>query len=273
MRLHRHSPDLLFVIVCILFPFTALAGAWTQKENDWQVIATASLYEASHYFDSQGKKRRQTPYYKQELSGYTEYGMRDDITLGGQFTVARAWQASPINSDSNWNVGDSEFFLRKRLWQNDRSVISLQPSLLVPSPDGQSMPKVGSDHPAAGLRAAYGRNFTLLGRSHYADIELAYIHRWGAPSDQLKLEATAGLAISTRWQVIPQIFITHSTAKVKNSQFTQSPSDNYDLAKIQLSVQYAITPKHAVQLGAFRNAAGRNTGNGEGFLLGYVGAF
>lgn len=263
----------LLALLSAGIPSALYAGAWTQPEGRIETINFITVYQASNYFDTTGKKRPQSPYHKQELSTYAEYGLYDDLTVGGQLAVARAYQASASESSSSWNLGDSEFFVRQRLWQNAYSVVSLQPYLLLPTPFTDRIPKIGSNRPAFGIRPAIGFNFEAFGKRHYTDIALSYVHRLGEAGDQLKLDITTGLNINDRWQILPQIFITKSLKSVKNATFTQSPSDNYDLTKIQLSTQYAITNDTRVQLGVFHHLKGKNTGNGHGFILGYVGVF
>jgi len=257
-----------------LFSPHAYAGAWTQKENARQLITSATFYKAPRYFSALGTQLPQPDYHKQEFSVYGEYGLYDDVTLGAQLNLTRVYQDSKTSENSSWNLGDTELFARKRLWQGKRSVWSLQPSVTLPSPEhGHNGPNVGSAHGSAGLRASYGRNFNAFGNAHYADISIAYVYRLGRPANQVKLDATAGLKVSERWQVIPQLFVTKSTAPIQTTTFAQSTDDNYDLFKMQISVQYALDEKRAVQVGAFHHIAGRNTGAGSGIVFGYVRNF
>lgn len=253
----------------LALPSVAHAGAWTQKQGALQLIATANYYVAHDYYDVQGNKHPQVAFTKEEATLYGEYGLRDDITLGMQTSVARALQLN----QSSWDMDDTELFLRKRVWQNSDSVASIAPSVVLPSPFHNNGIPIGSDHPSAGLRASYGTNFKAFGRGHYADISGAYYYRFSTPHDQLKLDATVGLNITDRWQLIPQAFITQSTQKIQNAAFTQSSGDDYDASKLQLTVQYNISPATALQLGAFDTIAGKNTGAGVGSILGFVGNF
>jgi hypothetical protein len=262
-----------FTLAC-LSGSPAHAGAWTQKKGDLQLITTTNIYTADRFFDTRGNTRKQLNFTKQEISAYAEYGLQDGLTIGGQLPFARAEQELATRSATSFNVGDSEMFLRKRLWQDNLNVVSLQPSIIFPSPDSKAtVPKIGSDHPSAGLRSSYGRNFEALGKWHYADIEAAYIYRFGQPSDQLKLDVTVGFNMTEKWQIIPQAFITRSTKRIKTATFTQSFADDYNLVKVQLSVQYSFTPASAVQLGAFGHIDGKNTGAGRGITASYVRSF
>lgn len=268
------SVILIFCVGVFMASSQAEAGAWTQKKKKGQAITTATAYRAPRYFDATGNTRRQSAYYKQETSAYGEYGLTDDITIGGQASLIYAYQEVGAAVASASNAGDTTVFARKRLWQDATSVISVQPSVIFPSLDNKNtIPKIGSDHMAFGLRTGYGRNFQLLGNHHYADVEAEYRYRAGTAANQLRLEATAGLNINNTWQIIPQAFITKSTTRVRNTAFTQSSADNYDQITLQLSAQYTISEKNALQAGIQHNIYGKNTGAGQGVLLGYLWNF
>lgn len=271
----HHFFGFTFLITLSFAPNSAYAGAWTQKEGAAQLITSASVTKATKFFDVRGKKRSQLPYYKQEMAAYGEYGLSDGLTLGGQLRFIRAQQETIAGEISAANLGDSEFFLRKRVWKNDFSVFSIQPGITLPSLDStRTRPKIGADHPTYNLRASFGHSFQLFGRWHYADLTGGYIYRAGKPDDQLVLDTTVGFTVAEKWQVVPQLFLTKSRRPIKTgSTFTQSGSDNYDLAKGQLSVQYNFSESQGVQLGAFRDLRGRNTGQGNGALVSYIWNF
>lgn len=266
----------LFLAIALLFPSSlAIAGAWTQEKGKWQLITTAHIYQAAYYFDANGKKQPQAAFFKQELSQYVEYGLRDNLTLGGQTSVARAFQQNASTTqNSGWNVSDSEFFARYRAWQTPDNVFSLQPSIIIPSFDSKSArPKIGSDDFSFSLRGNAGHHFSLWGKMHYANASLGYVHRLGTPNDQLKIDMTLGMNITNNWQLMPQAFATRAVGSPKMNGFTQSSADDYDLTKLQLSVLYRVTENRTLQLGAYKNLAGKNTGNGQGVLFAYWASF
>jgi len=263
-------------LLCLLFfiPSAAQAGAWTQERGALQTINSKTFYNANSFYDSHGNKKSQAPYDKAELSLYAEYGLFKDITIGGQISAAIA--SIGINGARylGYNLGDTEIFARKNIWQDAHAVFSLQPSIILPSPDAKNaVPKIGSDYLSAGLRAAYGQNFKALGKWHYADLSAAYIARTASPADQLKFDLTFGLNLSKKIQLIPQAFITKSTKHIKQSSLTQSSADNYDVVKLQLSVQYQWDEKRALQFGAFSAVSGKNTGAGRGIMVSFVRNF
>ena len=271
MKIAAHAIG--FVFTC-LFAISAHAGAWTQKTGTTQIINTTTFYTASRYFDVQGKSRKQLPYHKQEVSTYAEYGLYEDVTLGGQFSFIRAYQENATAPNSTANLGDSEIFVRKRVWKGDLSVVSLQPGVVLPSPDSsRSIPKIGADRPSVGLRASYGRAFKTFGQWDYAELSGGYLHRIGKANDQISLDATVGINLNERWQLMPQAFLTKSRHQVGGRRFTESSADDYDLLKAQFSVQYTWQGVGAFQLGAFSHLYGKNTGEGKGLLARYIRTF
>ncbi len=266
----RPSHTLCACVLVVAYSGNVLAGAWTMPKDQLHVISSVSATTASHYFDTSGKRQRQTNYYKSDASTYLEYGVYDNLTLGGQLTYAYAYQEN-VGDTSQSNLGDTEIFGRTRLWSDDLSVVSTQASLMIPSPDAHTtMPKIGSDYVGTTLKASYGRNLSIFQRWHYADLAGAYVLRGGHASDQLKLEAAFGFNVDEHWQLLPQIFVTKNRKKIRAPNFTQSSADDYDATKLQFSIQYKFDNKTAVQLGAFGHVDGKNTGVGHGIMFSYI---
>ena len=261
---------LLLIILFFGLPQAAFAGAWTQDKGAFQIISTLSAYRTNRYFDSGSDKKSQPDYKKAELNYYSEYGLYDKFTIGGQLSGVVVQQDSPTRGRGiNANISDIELFARKQLWKNNTNVFSIQPSLVIPSFDRKdAFPKIGSDNFSFGLTGNYGHNFKLFNRSHYADFAASYIHRLGEANDQLKFDTSLGFSITDHWTFSPQLFITHSRKPKPNANISLSPADNYDLAKLQISVLYKISDKMEAQFGGFAPIKGKNTGAGHGIIVG-----
>lgn len=245
----------------------AHAGAWTQDPGHWQVITTADYYRADSRFDNAGNRKSQPVYTKYELNPYIEYGLRDGLTAGASLFLQHLNDSSHTTS----GLGDTELFLRQRLYDDGKYVFSVQPEVKLPSPEAYQShtPSIGSEHMDAGVRALGGVNYTLLGLKHYADVEAAYRHRTGGPHDQFFLAATTGLYINSRLTLMPQVFQTLRAQGGGSSSFTESPRDDYDLTRLQFSAVYQLDSGRAVQAGLFDDVLGRNTGRGIGGLVAY----
>ncbi len=255
---------LLSTIIAILPLASAHAGAWTQEKGRGLFIASGSYYTSDERIDNSGNKQSQPTYSQYLLNPYLEYGLYDGITAGANLMLQRTQQSGR----HNYGIGDSEFFLRARLWRQDGFVISAEPMLKLPSPDSnRDTPKIGGDDPDAGLGLSAGYGFPAWGQHHFVNFDAQYRHRFGTPNDQVNIAATAGFGISPTLMLLPQAFITLRTDTPAVATFTQSSGDDYNLYKLQLTAVYKITADTSVQFGGFSHVDGKNTGLGHGVLL------
>ena len=258
-----------FISILFLNPNTAFAGAWTQAQDGIQLIVTGNYYSAEKMWDNQGQKQSQPTYSKYELNPYIEYGLRDDLTLGANILLDRAHQDAAAGSGrTNFDIGDSEFFLRKRLINSSGYVMSVEPMIKLPSPENSSsQPRVGSSHPDLGLSIANGYGFSAWGLNHFADLDVQYRHRLGPSKDQVKISGTVGIGLTQRWMLMPQTFLTYRTSHNQTVTFTQSSSDDYNLIRLQLSAVYKMTDSLSLQMGGYGDIDGKNAGIGRGVLI------
>lgn len=254
----------LAALCAAFFAFSAHAGAWTQPAGKGQVIVTGLYSSADSFYNTTGSKQSQATYRKFELNPYLEYGLTDRVTLGANLSLQRASQSN----DTNWGVGDSEFFARFRVAQLRGFVISMQPLVKLPSPESSNAsPALGGRHPDAEMGASLGYGFDLFGQHHFANLDSGYRYRFGDPKDQLKLAATAGFSLTPQWMVMPQFFLTRRMSAPASAGFTQSSGDDYNENKLQLSVVYKLDERWSLQAGAFTNLRGKNIGDGDGAIL------
>lgn len=247
-----------------LFPDFSYAGAWTRESGRGLFVQNFSYYSTNKYFYNSGKKQQINSYRKYELNPYLEYGVRNWLTVGVNLFAERASQ----NRETNWGIGDSEFFARARLWKQSNFVFSAEPMIKLPSlSEKTDTPKIGNNNLDTGLTLSAGYSFKYLELDHFINIDGGYRHRLGKPNDQLKFSATAGMSVTKKSKILAQIFQTEQVNNKNNVTFTQSSSDDYDLTKLQISGIYEIYDRISLQLGVFTNAAGRNTGSGDGGLI------
>lgn len=248
----------------------AYAGAWTQESGHGQLILNTTYYATDRLWDNQGHRHDQPTYSKYELNPYLEYGITDTITAGANLSLQRAHQdgAPGAMDQTNWGVGDSEFFVRKRLWQGNGFVVSAEPMVKLPSPESsREMPQLGGVHPDAGMGLSAGYGFSAFGQNHFVDLDTQYRYRFGPPKDQVRISGTVGIGITERWMVMPQMFATYRTASPSVASFTQSSADDYNLVKLQLSAVYKVNDTVSLQAGGFLPVDGKNTGIGSGVLV------
>lgn len=251
----------LIATLLLLSSANAYAGAWTQGKDKGQIIVNTLYYSTDTLFNNQGNRTAQAKYTKYELNPYLEYGWTDTITVGANLSLQRANQSS----QSNWGIGDSEFFIRTRLWQQDGFVLSLEPMVKLPSPESTNeTPRLGGRDMDAGLGVSAGYGFSAWGLNHFANVDAGYRWRFGDPENQIKLAGTAGLSATPRWMIMPQVFATLRTDDPPVATFTQSSGDDYNLIKLQLSAVYKVNDEVSLQFGGFSHADGKNVGGGEG---------
>jgi len=275
LRLHPLVNRFLTILsIIIAAPSLAHAAAWTIPEDEIATFNNLFYYSTNAFYNEDRQLTSQTRYTKYEYNLYAEYGLQDDITLGfsGSLDAVNGNPGLGSNGgnvpDRIWNHGisDPSLFARFRLWQDDASVIAIQPWIKLPSNylrDG--LPRGGSEQTDLELRLLGGHSFQLWGNYHFINLESAYRKRLSAPSDQMRLDATLGIKLNEQWMVMPQLFSTWRLDR--SSQFTQNSADDYNLIKPQLSVVYSFSDDTQLQLGGFHHSYGQNTGAGGGALL------
>lgn len=249
----------------------AYAGAWTLEAGKGQLIMTGLYQSADHLWNNRGNKQPQAEYQKYELNPYMEYGLADGLTVGANLSLQRAQQdaTSVTSSESNWGIGDSEFFVRKRLWQRDGFILSSESLIKLPSPEfsHDGAPGIGSPNPDMGTGLSAGYGFSAHGLNHFAALDTQYRYRFGRQKDQLKIATTVGISTSEKWMVMPQAFFTYRISDPKTASFTQSSGDDYNQIRLQLSTVYKVREDVSLQFGGFHDVSGKNSGIGKGVLF------
>jgi len=275
-----------YFIAALIFNSHAYAGAWTQKKGQGLFILGSSYYRAEDFVNNFGKRQSQPRYQKFEINPYVEYGLTDSVTLGANLSLQYTRQNSSstftqqitpfttltttINGAyNNAGIGDSEFFVRKRLYQKDGFVLSAEPMVKLPSPYSyMRLPDIGSTHPDAGLTLAGGYGFSAYGQNHFINVDTGYRHRLGNPKDQIRASVTVGIGLDPDWMVMPQLFVTQRTSSPSQVVgFSQSPVNDYNNSKAQLSLIYTMWDNTSVQVGGFYDLSSRNSSTGEGVLV------
>lgn len=265
------AKSLLIAGFCVSAANEAHAGAWTQPKGKTQVITTALAYTTDRRFDNNGNRTGQPDYTKYELNPYVEHGLLDGTTIGASFFFNRLDDSARTNT----GIGDTEVFVRQRVWQGERTSVVIQPMVKIPSPMSSDTrtPALGSRSADVGLSTIGGLSFDAFGNTHFAEAELGYRYRFGQPNDQILANATLGMRVTDEIIIMPQVFQTIRVDTNPAVGFTQSPRDDYTLTKVQLSGVYQFNEQNAVQLGVFNHVAGKNSGAGGGALLSYWTSF
>lgn len=258
----------LLFLICM--PNLAYAGAWLQPKGEGLAIVQLTRFGSSEYWDENGDLNEQLHFDKWELQPYAEYGLTDKVTVGGTAYLQQVEQGD----DSNIGLADPEFFLRTRLWHNDKHVISIQPLIKLPSYFEESgTPRGGSRSVDAELSLLYGGSRKIWSERDYTDIRIGYRTRSRGLGDQVRVDAATGIFLSEHWQVIPAVRGIYGIDSSEAAVFSEDGEQDYSLLKAEATLAYHLAPQQWVFATVFDHVAGLNTGTGRGISLGYTRGF
>lgn len=253
----------------------AHAGAWLQPEGKGQLINSLVYYRSDTYVDPDGDKFDQDTFSKTELNPYGEYGLTENATVGFN-AFLQYFSQSPedaLPTVPTLRMGDTfgvelELFSRHMLWQQDNLVLSVQPLVKLPTlyvgKDDRTTQATPFDV-QLGFTGGYSKNF--FGCDNFAELGLAYRHRFGDPSDQIRLNAKFGTHLNEDWMAILEASGIFSVAEPSTPAFTALGEDDIDLGKVSASLVYNLTDTVALSAGGFYHPYARNTGQGGGAIL------
>jgi protein XagA len=186
------------------------AGAWNQPPGHGQLIFTSSFFQTSDTFDASGSV---TPFgdggtFRQVLlNPYFEIGLSRHYTLVVNGNAPLLKFSNTYGSQSSAGLGDMEVGLKRRLNSNESQwAISAQLTTMFPAYSANRNPAPGNHQEDVEARILIGRGTTWSHRNFFWDTEAAYRYRSGAPADQFRGDATAGINLTQRVMLMGQIF-------------------------------------------------------------------
>ena len=270
---YLHNSGIQRAILCALLVCfsanVAHAGAWLQPKGSGLFIAQISYFSSDYYFDVDGNKQKQSRFTKGEAQPYAEYGLAENITIGGMLFA----QSNQQNDHQKLGVADPQIFARSTIWKSGSQLISLQPLIKLPSQyRNKTTPRGGSSSTDYELSALYGRNLDLVSNRDYLDLKIGYRVRNGQLNDQYHADAMVGLGIDDNWHIIPAIRATFAT-KMNDQRFSQNGDLDYDLVKLELAANYQFTATRSFSISLANHVWGRQTGDGYGASVGFAQKF
>jgi len=254
----------LVLLLLLIIPVTAEAGAWLKERGKGQLIMNTSYYSTDKFITPEGNKTRIPEYSKYEINPYVEYGLFDNMTIGGSIFV----QSLEQHPFENSGIGDISLFTRFKVYQNEGFIFSLAPLVKFPSlTDNSENPIIGSSQYHAELRALAGYGFEMYGRHHFINFEGGLRERMGKSDNQLHLDATIGIRPADKWLIQAKSSSIISENLPDNPSNEIKTSNDYHLSKAQLSATYNLTDSTSLEIGGFTDVYARNTGSGSGALL------
>jgi hypothetical protein len=246
----------------LLMPSSAFAGAWTQDEDRWQVIAGTVLSAADHSYNSPAPIR----FRRALATTYTEYGLLADLTLFAATETAyvevQQGSAAPFHDIDNAVEGGARFRFDPWLGLEDVGIFSAEISLRTAGAFNFAVSanrRTGGD--GGQLRLLYGRSFKLWARDAFVDVELGRRFLTGPRPDEMPFDVTAGLWLDPGNMVMAQSFSLFGAA----GRIAAYPS--FESHKLQLSWVRRLSEGFLLQSAAFVSPAGRNALVEQGVCL------
>jgi hypothetical protein len=243
-----------------------MAGAWVQEKDHGMLALSATYYTSNRFYDDKGTAQP-TPYYlKHETSLYGEYGLSDITTIGTNLFLNHARQSEK----DNFTLGNSEFFLRQRLYHDATRVVSFEPRLILPRFETSNRPPhSGNKSIDADIGLQYGQSFTLLSRLDFIDIAGGLRARTRGLSPQWRGSWLYGTSLTNRIQIISSMSVISSFTRDTPAILGEGEDLDYQLTKSEIRLLYTRDNADYWQLGAFNHIAGNQVGAGYGVTLSY----
>lgn len=249
-----------------LWPFgtrVACAGAWTLDEGRGQAILQTGAYYSNSEFGPSYDLYASRPYSKVEVTLVLEYGATDWLTLIAAPQFLAVDLGAPYPS-SYAGPGYSDAGARVRLLAGENYVVSAQAVGRFPGTgNSQSAAAVGYEDAELDLRLLAGFSFPLFGKASFLDLQLAQRQRFGPPPDELRFDATLGVRVAERWQLLLQSFNVVSEGAGEGPYFGES----YEYYKVQMGAAYDWNAALTLQMAVVGTWFARNAPQENGVVL------
>jgi hypothetical protein len=254
-------PEIFALTVCLCCaPGIASAGAWTQKEDGSLAISTFTYSRAARSFDARSNATVPIRYTKLLTQTHIEYGVRDWLTFVADPEYAKAQSGAPGGPVEVANAFAIGVGARLRLMKN-HGVFSLEGSYKSAGAFDTSVSVNQESGRQFEIRALYGTNFDVFGKTAFADLELGQRFVAGARPSETPIDLTAGLHITPYTMVLLQSFNVIAGGDAK------PPYVYYRSHKLQLSVVQHLWGRLSLQLGGFVSPAGQDALRERGLVI------
>lgn len=240
------------VLVLLLVPQAAFAGAWTMPRGHMQIIASSTWSGAHSSFDSSGSASVPAEFEKSLSSIDIEYGWNNWLTLLADPEYAYARTLRPngrIETDHDWAESGG---VRIRL-AHTFGVLSAEFTAKSAGAYAMDVARDGAAGRQLETRLLYGTNFKLFGKRGYLDLESGY--RWiaGPRADEVPVDITLGYRTNWRTWLMFQSF---NIVAMNNAR---APYEYYRQHKLEFSTVTWLSQEVSVQSSAFISPAGQNS--------------
>lgn len=247
----------IFLLACAR---EACAGAWTQPEDKTQTFSTFTYSRANRSYDSHSNATIPIRYTKLLTQTYIEYGVRDWLTLTVDPEYAKAQSGppgGPIEVANAFAIGAGA---RVRLL-DDYGVFSVEGSYKSAGAFDTSVSVNQESARQFEIRALYGTNFDVFGKTAFADLELGQRFIAGARPGETPIDVSVGLHITQQTMILAQSF------NVIAGGDSKPPYGYYRSHKVQLSVVQHIWKDLSIQIGGFVSPLGQDALKEQGLSI------
>ena len=242
----------------------ALASPWARLDGEMLVISGMNYFRS----DLTSQDPDGGHFESIENDSYFEFGLTEDITIGGKAVYGTSWLTNSAGSFSDSGFSEIEGYAQYQFLRTMRHAASVKLSAGKPaayqSGARSSLGAGGADVELAGL---YGRNVMFEPVKVFVAAEAGFRKRFGDNADIVRTQGTIGIEPGKHWVLLLETF-----AAVSMRNESDSGAD-YDIVKIKPSVVYRFNRRWAVQAGVTEEVADRNLARGRTYFIGLWSAF
>ncbi len=242
----------------------ALASPWARLDGEILVIS------GMNYFRSDLSSQDPNGGFFESLENdtYLEFGLTEDITIGGKAIYGTSWLTNSVGTFSDSGFSEVEGYAQYQFLRTMKHAASVKLSAGKPaafqSGARTSLSAGGADLELAGL---YGRNVMFEPFKVFVAAEAGFRKRLGDNADVIRAQTTIGIEPGKHWVLLLESFTAVSLRNERDD------GADYDIVKIKPSVVYRFNRRWAVQAGVTEEIADRNLARGRTYFIGLWSAF
>jgi hypothetical protein len=229
-------------------------------------IYTFDYQNSNEFYNKDGKREKSSRFTAITTSFLREKGLTDNYTFGTKVLAKRVNWLSPTYGRLNYYyAGDTELYIRGKIFQNDKQTFSLQHLIKLPPPSLSPPQKevISNGKVEYEMRGLYGSNFYQ--NRAFLNYELGFREVSNSKTQSLKSDTTVGYRANDKVQIHFKTFQNIPTRK--NPDVSANFVDDYSSTKLQLSVVYSYNDKYKLEFGGYQTPYGKNVANQGGGLF------
>ncbi len=203
-----------------------------------------------------------------ESDTYVEFGLTEDITIGGKAIYANSSLSNSAGNFSDSSFSEIEAYGQYQFLRTMKHAASVKLSAGKPAAfQSGALSEMGGGGADVELAALYGRNVMYEPIKIFVAAEAGFRKRFGENADIIRTQGTLGIEPGKRWVLLLETF---AAVSMRN----EGPAGaDYDIVKIKPSVLYRFNRRWAIQAGVTEEIADRNLARGRTYFFALWSAF